>query len=161
MTQSTSMLLTWDTVKPWQQDNEYILGHYRPASGNYWKSFLSLRYSHNQTANFYTHFLGALGFGAAALYQYNHSPRSLQWSSEDRVLLAFFFVGAILCLLSSAYFHLIGNHSHEVYNRYLTLDFFGIVVLTLGTAFPLAYYTYPCYTRTLQLLLTTVQLLLY
>lgn len=160
MARGTSILQHWEDLKSWQQDNEYILHHYRPCSGDHWKTITSLGYLHNQTVNVYSHLLGALGFCAAALFQNHFSPGSVRYSLEDRILLALFFVGVIICLASSAFLHLVSNHSHQVYNAWLTMDFFGIVCLTIGTSFPLAYYTYPCHRKTLQLCWTAVRLLL-
>ena len=150
-------LQKWENIKPWQQDNEYILRHYRPCSNDHWKSIASLSYLHNQTVNVVSHLLGALIFVAAGLGQCYSSSPSIRYSIEDRIVLAFFFVGAIFCFSSSAYFHLIGNHSPKVYDAWLTMDFLGIIGLIVGTAFPLAYYTYPCHPRLLQACLTAVR----
>lgn len=142
------MLQHWDDLETWQQDNEYIHHHYRPKSGAHWKSIASLGYLHNQTVNVYSHLFGALAFFAIAFSLF--SDFTAQYAPEDRLLLAFFFLGAIVCFGSSAYFHLVGNHSHRIYNVWLTMDFFGIICLITGTAFPLAFYTYPCYKKTLR-----------
>ncbi len=142
-----SMLLHWDSLEPWQQDNEHILRYYRPSSGGHWNSIRSLGYLHNQTVNIYSHLLGALGFFTVA-FTFDNQIGS-KYSFEDRLLLGLFLLGAIVCFGSSAYFHLLGNHSSEIYNVWLTMDFFGIICLIVGTAFPLAYYTYPCHKKTL------------
>ena len=147
---SATKLLDWDSIPPWQQDNEYILGHYRPTSNSHWKSVSSLGYLHNQTVNIYSHLLPALAFLAIAFLILD-KQFDASYDPEDRRLLAFFLTGAICCLSSSAYFHLSRNHSPEVVQIWLTMDFFGIVSLIVGTAFPLAYYSYPCY-RTTRLL---------
>lgn len=142
-----SKLLHWDSLEPWQQDNEHILRHYRPSSGGHWQSIRSLGYLHNQTVNIYSHLLGALGFFIVA-FTFD-SQISSNYGLEDRVLLGLFLMGAVVCFGFSTYFHLLGNHSSEVYNVWLTMDFFGIISLIVGTAFPLAYYTYPCHRKTL------------
>ena len=147
---SDTKLLQWDNIPPWQQDNEYILGHYRPTSNDHWKSIASLGYLHNQTVNIYSHLLPALGFLATAFLTLDNQSNA-KYDTEDRRLLAFFLTGAVVCLASSAYFHTSRNHSPEVVQLWLTMDFFGIVSLIVGTAFPLAYYSYPCY-RTIRLL---------
>lgn len=146
----SDMLLDWDKIEPWQQDNEYILRHYRPSSNNHWKSITSLCYLHNQSVNVYTHLLAALGFVAIAWFTLD-SHFSFRYGTEDRFLIGFFLLGAMFCFCSSAYFHLSRNHSPEVVNFWLTMDFFGIICLIVGTAFPLAYYSYPCRKTTLQL----------
>jgi len=147
MSGGISMLLHWDSLEPWQQDNEHILHHYRPSSGGHWQSIRSLGYLHNQTVNIYSHLLGALGFFAVAFTFDNQI--SSKYGPEDRILLGLFLMGAIVCFGSSAYFHLLGNHSSGVYHVWLTMDFFGIICLIVGTAFPLAYYTYPCHKKAL------------
>lgn len=125
------MLQHWDDLETWQQDNEYIHRHYRPKSGTHWKSIASLGYLHNQTVNVYSHLFGALGFFTVAFSLF--SDFTSQYEPVDRLLLAFFYVGAIVCFGSSAYFHLVGNHSHRIYNVWLTMDFFGIICLiTVG-----------------------------
>ena len=116
----------------------------------------SLGYLHNQTVNVYTHLIGALGFLALSFsldYQFSshHGP-------GDRFLLGLFLLGVTVCPGSSSYFHLSGNHSAQVYNSWLTMDFFGIICLIVGTAFPLAYYSYPCRKKTLQVCWFSVHL---
>ena len=137
------LLLHWDDLEPWQQDNEYILRHYRPCSNCYRKSIASLGYLHNQTVNVYSHLLGALIFSVVAFGLDDYF--SARYGPTDRILIACFFIGVILCLGSSSYFHLLQNHSPQVYNSWLTMDFFGIICLIVGTALPLAYYSYPCH----------------
>lgn len=154
-----SLLLHWDSLEPWQQDNEHILRHYRPISGCRWKSIRSLGYLHNQTVNIYSHLLGALGFFTLA-FTFDYQIGS-KYGLEDRILLGLFLMGATICFGSSAYFHLLGNHSSEVYNVWLTMDFFGIICLIVGTAFPLAYYTYPCHKTFLGLCWASVSVALH
>ena len=142
-------LLDWDDLEPWQQDNEHILSHYRSPSHNHWKSITSLAYLHNQTGNIYSHLLGTVAFLMLAFsLDYEFSD---YYSRQDRILIACFLLGTIFCFGSSTYFHLSGNHSAEVYHAWLTMDFFGIITLITGTAFPLAYYSYPCHQITLKL----------
>lgn len=141
-------LLDWDNLEPWQQDNEYILRHYRPPSYNHWKSVTSLTYLHNQTGNTYSHLLGTIIFLMLA-FCVDYEFRA--YSHQDRILLACFLLGTIVCFGSSTYFHLSRNHSAEVFNFWLTMDLFGIICLIMGTAFPLAYYSYPCNQTTLRL----------
>ena len=142
------MLQHWDNLEPWQQDNEYILRHYRPCSNCHLKSIASLGYLHNQTVNVYSHLLGALGFAIVLLTLDWHL--SAHYGLKDRIVLATFLLGTIACFALSSYFHLSGNHSAEVYNAWLTMDFVGIICLIVGTAIPLAYYSYPCNTTTLR-----------
>ena len=139
-----SLLKVWDTIEPWQRDNEFIHGSYRRSSGGYRESYASLFYIHNQTVNIYTHLLAAIGFLLAALITY-FRVLSIGYGSEDIHILALFFTGAVACFGFSAYFHLVGNHSHQVYNAWLTMDFFGIICLITGSSFPLSYYSFSCH----------------
>ena len=146
-------LQCWDTIEPWQQDNEYIIRSYRPSSGCYWKSLASLTYIHNQTVNIYSHIFGAVVFSLLAppLY-YAISAQYGSINIEELALLACFFLGAVTCFCLSAYFHLMGNHSHEVYSMCLTMDLFGIVCLITATSYPLSYYAFSfCHPKVLRL----------
>ena len=61
------LLLRWNDLPSWRQDNEYLLSGYRPSSGSFRKSLNSLQHIHNETVNIYSHLLGAALF---ATYQY-------------------------------------------------------------------------------------------
>ncbi|PSK55714.1 hypothetical protein B9Z65_4592 [Elsinoe australis] len=46
-----SLLLHWDQVPEWQQDNRYILTGYRRVTHSYQRAIVSLAYLHNQTGD--------------------------------------------------------------------------------------------------------------
>ena len=135
-----SILVFWDDLPIWQQDNHYILSGYRPASGSYWKSLASLGYLHNESVNIYTHLLGAIGFGIVSVVLYRLFEPGSSAASADIAAFACFFLGAVLCLGISAGYHAICNHSHEVAAFGNKLDYVGIVFLIAGSFVPSIYY---------------------
>ncbi len=94
------LLLKWADLPSWQQDNHYILSHYRPASNSYLGSFQSLFYLHNETVNIHTHLLGAFLFFFMSFSIYAFDTRSI--ATEDIVAFSCFFAGAV----SSSLFHI-------------------------------------------------------
>ena len=92
------LLLKWSDLPSWQQDNHYILSHYRPASNSYLGSFQSLFYLHNESVNIHTHLLGAFLFFFMSFSIYAFDTRDI--SSEDIVAFACFFAGAVSALLA-------------------------------------------------------------
>lgn len=87
------LLLKWTDLPSWQQDNHYILGHYRPASNSYLGSFQSLFYLHNESVNIHTHLLGAFLFFFMSFSIYAFDTRSI--TTQDIVAFACFFAGAV------------------------------------------------------------------
>lgn len=87
------LLLKWTDLPSWQQDNHYILGHYRPASNSYLGSFQSLFYLHNESVNIHTHLLGAFLFFFMSFSIYAFDTRSI--ATQDILAFACFFAGAV------------------------------------------------------------------
>jgi adiponectin receptor len=140
-----SLVVFWDDIPSWQQDNHYILSGYRPASGSYWKSFASLGYLHNESVNIYSHLLGAIGFVIVSLVLYKLFEPGSSATSSDIAAFACFFLGAFLCLGISAGYHAVCNHSHEVAVFGNKLDYVGIVFLIAGSFVPSIYYGFYCH----------------
>ncbi|KAF4632767.1 hypothetical protein G7Y89_g5355 [Cudoniella acicularis] len=138
-------LYAWHEIEHWQQDNEFLHGGYRKVSNSYRASLASLAYVHNQTANIYSHLLGALVFvaGGAFIY-YSLVPRYQTADVYDLGIFASFFAGAFICFGFSAFFHTVGNHSHRVYHNWLLLDLYGILCLICGTVYSGTYYGFYC-----------------
>ncbi|MCJ1324310.1 hypothetical protein MMC10_000972 [Thelotrema lepadinum] len=147
---SHSVLLDWDEIPEWQQDNEYILTGYRPVSGSYKESWRSIWTLHNETINIHSHFVGAGIFVLLSAYFYysifSHYPTA---SYEDAFVFATFFYGVATCFVLSSTFHIINNHSPVVAQIGNQLDYLGIVVLMWGSTLPSIYYGFYC-DRTLQ-----------
>ncbi|CAL8579671.1 hypothetical protein XPA_005405 [Xanthoria parietina] len=144
-TRPDSVLLSWDQILPWQQDNRFIISHYRPASFSYLRSLKSLGWLHNQSVNIYTHLLGAVFFVASALWF--HRELAVRYQSASRTdvfVFDCFFLGSTLCLAFSASFHTLTNHSAEVARSWLLFDMIGIVCLTTSSFFPGVYYGFYC-----------------
>lgn len=130
---SAQCLLSYNDVPDWYSDNPYILTGYRPISNSSQNCLSSLFYLHNESINIYSHLIPAILFLLAewTLYQYvqiwyPHTP------VQDQIIFAFFLLTATICLGMSAAFHTFMNHSKDVCNLWLQLDFIGIVILTLG-----------------------------
>ena len=138
-------LLTWRDIQPWQQDNHYILTHYRAASYSYMGCFQSLFYLHNESVNIHSHLLGAFLFAFTGVSVYLFE--SYDVTLPDVLAFSCFFVGAVGCLGMSAYYHLITNHSLEVSRFGNQLDYVGIVALITGSFIPSIYYGFHCEPR--------------
>ena len=166
-----TLLLLFDELPSWRRDNPSILTGYRPESGSFKRSFLSLFYLHNESVNIWSHLLGSAGFlgiglvlcwlawgdvvryaavvvgeGEKELDRLESWGRSYYDSAGfgDVVAFACFLVGAVVCLGMSAVFHATSNHSEGV-NRWANkLDYTGIVVLVWGSYVPALYYAFGC-----------------
>ncbi|KAH8676603.1 hemolysin III family channel protein [Tricladium varicosporioides] len=138
-------LYAWHEIEAWQQDNEFLHSGYRKVSNSYRASLASLAYVHNQTANIYSHLLGALIFVAGGCFiYYSLVPRYQTADKYDLGIFASFFTGAFICFGFSAFFHAVGNHSHRVYHNWLLLDLYGILCLICGTVYSGTYYGFYC-----------------
>lgn len=142
---SDSILVAWNDLPDWQQDNQYILSSYRPASGSYQGSFDSLFYLHTESINIYSHLLGAVLFILTVPAAYTVlKPRYEAASWQDVYVFSCFFASAIGCLGMSATYHMIMNHSREVSSFGNKLDYIGIVLLIWGSFIPSIYYGFAC-----------------
>lgn len=109
---ASPVLITYNSLPPWRQDNHFILTHYRPESGSYAKSLQSLFYLHNESVNIHSHLLGVFLFAFISLSLFLFERDNVR--TGDIVAFGLFFCGAIVCLGISAGYHLISNHSPEV-----------------------------------------------
>ncbi|PVH68027.1 mPR-typeG-protein-coupled receptor [Cadophora sp. DSE1049] len=139
------LLLRWNDLPSWQQDNEFILTGYRPASGSFRKSLSSLQHAHNEIVNIYSHLLGAVLFAILPVYVYART-RSYHAAIQIGDIIGFttFFLGVILCFTLSASFHIMSNHSERVAAYWNQFDYLGIVILIWGSTVPLIYYGFYC-----------------
>lgn len=126
-------LLTWDQIPAWHRDNEYIRSGYRPETKSTYLCFASWAYIHNETANIFTHLVPSIGAIAcqlviARVLAVKYPDRTI----GDRLIFAFFYLTASVCLGMSASYHTLMNHSATVSSLWLRLDYVGIIILTLG-----------------------------
>lgn len=136
------LLLNFSDLPEWQQDNQFILTHYRPASYSYLACFQSLFYLHNESVNIHTHLLGSFLFFFISLSVYAFEHQSVRIS--DAMAFGCFFLGAIICLGISAAYHTLTSHSPEVNRFGNQLDYVGIVALITGSFVPSVYYGFYC-----------------
>ena len=135
-------LQKYSDLPPWQQNNHYILSHYRPACYNIKGCLASLFYLHNEFVNIHSHLLGAFVFFFVSVSIYVFERHSV--TTADIVAFSCFFAGAIVCLGTSAGYHMISNHSPEVNRLGNQLDYAGIVALITGSIAPSVYYGFHC-----------------
>ncbi|KAK5125781.1 hypothetical protein LTR85_012057 [Meristemomyces frigidus] len=136
-----SLVVLWNELPTWLQDNHYIQRGYRPQSDSYSKSFRSIGYLHNESVNIWTHLVGALLAAVAAITMYSSiMPRFEMATAEDVVAFSCYFAGAFTCLGMSATYHTICNHSETVAKFGNRLDYVGIVFLIWGSFVPSIYY---------------------
>ena len=138
--------VTWHDVPKWRRDNKYILAGYRPLEADYLQVIKSLTFLHNETCNVYTHLICAvlLPFFATAMFRAIQEPQYIDVTRTDFIMFSVFFCSAESCLISSAGYHLIGSHSHEVEQFWHQMDLLGIVIATIGTFIPGIYYMFNC-----------------
>ncbi|KAF7917715.1 uncharacterized protein EAE98_010131 [Botrytis deweyae] len=140
-----SNLLEWHELQNWQQDNEYILSGYRPASNSLLASLRSLCHIHNETINIYSHLFGSILFATLPFSLYRQiAPRYATATIADIVVFSTFFFGVAICFLLSATFHLLANHSKRVNALGNQLDYLGVVILMWGSTIPTVYYGFYC-----------------
>ncbi|PYH40983.1 hemolysin III family protein [Aspergillus saccharolyticus JOP 1030-1] len=129
----SSSLLSYSEIPEWYQDNKFILDSYRPVSKSGYQCLLSLVALHNETVNIYSHLVPGTFFLIAEIliYQYlcTHYPEA---TVADYLVFSFFLLTASLCLLISATYHTLINHSKNISNLWLRLDYIGIAILILG-----------------------------
>lgn len=139
------ILLTFDLSEAWQQDNHYILNHYRPISKSCKKSFASITRLHNETVNIVTHLLPA-GLLALVLSfivldrAFHLSLLSQTWghlttgrfdsaTRGDAIMIGAFLVGAFSMFTASSSFHTLSNHSPHVAKKMNQVDYVGIICM--------------------------------
>lgn len=154
---ATGNAVSFDNLPGWLKDNEFLHHNHRPPMYSFRGCAKSLFRMHTETMNIWTHLLGAVFFvlllsGVFVYGDYiTHLFEDLDVSLTDlpwheQVIMLFFFVGAILCLLCSCLFHLFSNHSKEKFYVFSRLDFSGIAFMITGSSVPAYYYAFYCST---------------
>jgi adiponectin receptor len=126
------MLLSYDEIPDWYQDNHYIRHGYRPESGSVKACYASWFYLNNETVNIFSHLIPALIFLSAEIWIFNYIENFPQAKSLEHFVFAFFLLTAFVCLGLSATYHTLMNHSAKISHLWLQFDFVGIVILTIG-----------------------------
>lgn len=143
-----ALVVFWDDLEAWQQDNQYIVSGYRPTSNSFAQSLASLGYLHNEWMNIWTHLIGGVTFATIWVFLYYVvGPRYGTADKADVVVMGCFFGGAVLCLGMSATFHALLNHSEAVATQANKLDYVGICSLITGSFIPAIYYGFHCHTH--------------
>lgn len=139
------VLLSYDEIPEWHQDNDFIRHGYRPESNSTQGCFASWLYLHNETVNIHSHLIPGVLFlvGQGAIYQYLRTRYHMA-TIGDHLIFAFFLLTAATCLGMSATYHTLMNHSIDVSHLWLRLDFVGIIVLTLRDFVSRIYMVFYC-----------------
>ncbi|KAJ3756298.1 HlyIII-domain-containing protein [Lentinula raphanica] len=145
LTGKHSMTITWNEIPEWQKYNQFILSGYRRTQYN-WRGCIHsvFAYLHNETVNIHSHLWGGVYF----LYLLG-TVRTTQLTVHettwlDSILFGLFFFSAMFCHISSALYHTSLCHSQKVESRCHAFDYTGIIVLNLGSHYPLLYYGFFC-----------------
>ncbi|KAH7886942.1 hemolysin-III related-domain-containing protein [Phlebopus sp. FC_14] len=140
-----SVTLSWNEIPEWQRDNEYILRGYRQVQNGWPGCIVSVfGYLHNETVNIHTHLGGAVLFiNLLFTFQTKHMSTYGTATWLDTCAFAVFLLSAIFCLSASAAFHTATCHSEKA-ARCHALDYFGIIVLTVGSFVPCIFYGFYC-----------------
>ncbi|OTB08601.1 hypothetical protein M426DRAFT_316614 [Hypoxylon sp. CI-4A] len=142
--QDRANLLAWKDILPWQRDNEFILTSYRRASYSYLASLRSIFAVHNETANIWSHLLGALFF-TVTLYQYFElSTTTSAVRTEDIIALSIYNLSVAVCFVLSTTFHTFSDHSPEMHKFGNELDHLGIVFVMWGTGISGTHFAFYC-----------------
>jgi Haemolysin-III related len=126
-------LVSYEQLPAWYQDNEHILGGYRPESFSASTCFRSWAYIHNETFNIYSHLIPAVFFLFAQSFILRLlNQRYPKAKSLDYIVFSFFLLSACVTLTISFTYHTLMNHSMKISHLWLRLDYLGILALTLG-----------------------------
>lgn len=138
-------LVKFEDLPEWCQDNPWVRGGYRPVNNSYTECAASCLQIHNETFNIFTHLLPAVGLLVA---QFSVQQYITQYFPEatmmDRVALGANVLAAIITFALSAGYHTLMCHSMDVSQRWLRIDYCGILVLILGSFLTGVYIPFRC-----------------
>jgi adiponectin receptor len=139
-------LLEYKDLEHWMKDNEFILTGYRKASYSFRRSINSVLKLHNETANIFSHLLGASLF-AISLYRFQTVvwPQISSAHFGDIAAVSTYYLAVINCLILSSIFHTFSNHSKEMYKFGNELDHLGVVLVIYGSTMPGTYFEFYCH----------------
>ncbi|KAH9973852.1 hemolysin-III related-domain-containing protein [Lactifluus volemus] len=135
--------LSYAESPEWSRHNEFILTGYRGELDSWLKCLESVfGYLHNETVNIHSHFHAAIFFVFLLCTVDDKARYDVSWA--DRFMISIFILSAIFCLSCSAVFHTFKARSKQVAARCLAFDFSGIIVLILGSFYPIIHYGFYC-----------------
>ncbi|KAI9319932.1 pPR-type GPCR protein [Dichotomocladium elegans] len=137
--------LTWAELPAWMQDNNYITAGYRPITYSYQKCLPTLFYLHNESVNIWSHLLGFVVFLGLGIQFFLQRPFAESLTRADYIYFYSFMAGAMICLGFSAGYHCFCCHSEPVAAQWNRCDYAGIVMLIVGSFYPLLYYGFHCH----------------
>ncbi|KAH8883156.1 mPR-typeG-protein-coupled receptor [Thozetella sp. PMI_491] len=139
------VLISFEELPEWHQDNEYIRHGYRPISGSARVSFGSWKYLHNESMNIWTHLIPLVVFllGEWYIVQFLTS-RYPGITGTSIFIFVFYILTASACLGFSVMYHTLMNHSHKVEKLWLRMDLVGIMILLLGLFVSAIYMIFWC-----------------
>lgn len=124
-------LLSFEEVGAWEQDNEFIHKHYRPAFGSRLKCLGSWCYLHNQTGNIFTHGLSFFVF-LYLLVDLAASVYDRAGCISDALSILPLSIGCLGVFTFSTFFHTFRCNSEHDCDHFNKLDYSGIVLSTWG-----------------------------
>lgn len=129
------------TIPEWLKGNPFILSYYRAGytTKQCLKSIFSL---HNDTLNIWTHLVGFLIVGVLSL----HILLNLGLHrTRDYFVFSVFQLGSMTMLGGSSVYHTLSAHRCEqVHNLALSIDYFGITAMIVGSFYPPVFYLFSC-----------------
>ncbi|KAK0102638.1 hypothetical protein ONS95_006242 [Cadophora gregata] len=129
------LLLLFAEMPEWfrRESNNWILQGYRPISGSIRASFHSRSYIHNESVNIYSHLIPGMLFLLGEVYIMHYLAVKYDGvNAADFIAFSIFMLAATICLLMSAVYHTLMNHSQHVERVCLRLDMLGVVVFIMG-----------------------------
>lgn len=126
----------------WLQDNDYLHSGHRPPLPSFSACFKSIFRLHTETGNIWSHMLGCVAFMGVAAWFLTRPETEVQ--TQEKIVFAIFFLGAILCLGFSSAFHTVHCHSPQVGKLFSKLDYCGISCMIVGSFVPWLFYSFYC-----------------
>lgn len=141
-------LLSISELPKWYQHNIYILGHYRPPSNSYTRSWISIFSLHNETANIYSHLIPSIITILAQIVLWGGFWHTFPEATyRDYSIFAFQLLTATTCFTLSAGYHSMLNHSEHGADLWTRIDYCGILYLILGEFVSGIYVSFYCEPR--------------
>lgn len=106
---------------------DWIYHGYRNEKNSYWECFKTLFSIHNQTGNIWTHLIPLMYYIYLSVDLLMGNEFELKYGPIHGGLLFIYYMGVILCLGSSAFYHLFSCHSESACHCWERIDHVGIL----------------------------------